>query len=411
MLTPSGVKNAKPQAKPYKVTDGRGMYLLVKPDGAKWWRFDYRRPGTSKRNTLSLGVYPDVSLKRARERREEARILVADGIDPGTKRQTEQAATANTFEAISREWLEIRRGDWSPTHYEKQRIRLEKHAFPWVGARALAGLGIEDLRPVLERVIRGGKLETAHRLRYIMSNVFKFAIATGRAENDPADALSAALPSRRAKKRHPTITDEKEIAGLLRALDTHSGTFQVSCILKLAPMWFCRPGEIRTAEWSHIDLDSDEPTYMVPPANRKLRRAEKESPDTLPHVIPLSTQAVKILRELQPFSGHRRYVFPGGRDPRHYLSENAVTAALARLGYQGIMSGHGFRHMATTRLREMGWPRDVVEAQMSHKIPGVEGVYNMAQYMPERRRMMQAWSDYLDALKRGTEVVPIRGVG
>jgi integrase len=260
---------------------------------------------------------------------------------------------------------------------------------------------VKDIRPVIERVFKAGHLEQAHRLRFQLSRVFKYAIATERAESDPAAALSEALPSRRdmVKRRYPTITDPAKVADLLRAIEGFTGQPATAAALKLAPLWFCRPGEIRMAEWAHFDMDGSQPAYNVPPAIRKLKKRDKERTDTAPHVIPLSKQALAILRELQLLTGRGQYLFPGARDPKRHMSDGAINAALARLGFKGEMVGHGFRHLASTSLRELGWPREVVEAQLSHKVGGTEGVYNMAEYLPKRRKMMQAWADYLDALK------------
>ena len=404
-LTDVAIRKAKVCAKPAKMADGGGLYLLLRPDGGKWWRWDYRRPVTGKRNTLSLGTYPDVGLADARARRDGARKQIAAGIDPGEHRKAEKSAgkerAANSFEVVAREWLQVRKPGWTDKNFEKEQGRLENHAFPHIGGKPVASLGVADIRPLIERLSKAGHLEQAHRLRFQLSRVFKYAVATGRAERDPAADLSEALPSRRdmVKQRYPTITAPKRVGDVLRAIDGFTGTFPVACALKLAPLWFCRPGEIRMAEWIHFDLDGAEPVYRVPPANRKLRKKEKEHPDTAPHVIPLATQAVTILRELHALTGRDRYLFPGARDPRRHMSDGAINAALARIGFKDEMVGHGFRHMASTHLRELGWGREVVEAQLSHKVGGTEGVYNMAEYVPKRRAMMQAWADYLESLK------------
>ena len=404
-LSDLAIRKAKPGEKPLKLADGGGLYLLLRPDGGRWWRFDYRRPVTGKRNTLSLGTYPDTGLAEARERRGVARKQIAAGVDPGENRKAEKAAglerAANSFEVVAREWLAVRKPGWTDKNFEKEKGRLENHAFPFIGGRPTATLGVSDIRPLIERLSKAGHLEQAHRLRFQLSRVFKFAVATERADRDPAADLSEALPSRRdmVKQRYPTITNPERVGDLLRAIDGFAGTFPVACALKLAPLWFCRPGEIRMAEWVHFDLDGDFPVYRVPAANRKLRKKEKEHPDTPPHVIPLARQAVAILRELSLLTGRDRYLFPGARDVKRHMSDGAINAALARIGFKDEIVGHGFRHMASTRLRELGWPRDVVEAQLSHKVGGTEGVYNMAEYLPKRREMMQAWADHLDDLR------------
>ena len=403
-LTDVAIRKAKPASKPLKLTDSDGLYLLLRPNGSRWWRMDYRRPITSKRNTLSLGVYPAVGLAEARTRRDDARRLLAAGVDPGEQRKAVKAAgaerAANSFEVIAREWLAVKSHEWTERQHAKERARLEKHAFPWIGAKPVAELGVATIRPLIDRVAKAGHLEQAHRLRFQLSRVFQFAVATGRAERDPAADLKAVLPSRR-KQNFATITDPKRVGELLRAIDGFTGTFPVACALKLAPMWFCRPGEIRMAEWAHFDLDGRNPVYAIPAINRKLRRADKEDPNTPPHIVALSHQAVSILRELQFLTGRGKYLFPSARDAKRPMSDGAINAALARIGFKGELVGHGFRHMASTLLREMGWSAEVVERQLSHKEPGVAGIYNKAQHLPERRKMMQSWADHLDTLKSG----------
>lgn len=328
MLSPSAVANAKPQAKPYKLADGRGMYLLVRPDGARWWRFDYRRPGTGKRNTLSLGIFPDVSLRRARERREEAREQVANGVDPSEQHQedkaAEVAAAANTFELVAREWLARKAAhEWGATQTAKETRNLEKHVFPRIGRRAISELDVDDLSPIVLRLADAGHHELAHRLRANLSRILVYAAATKRIARgmNPAAPLKELMPPRRPAKRLPTIIEPTRIGELLRAIDAHAGTYVVGCALKLSAMWACRPGEIRQSEWGHVDMSDNRPTLTIPPTIRKLRRLQKENPATQPHVVPLSTQAVVILRELQALTGQGRYLFPGARDPTRGLRE------------------------------------------------------------------------------------------
>lgn len=400
-LTDAAIRAAKPRAKPFKLSDSGGLYLEVAPSGGKWWRFKYRLAGKEKR--LSLGTYPDTSLADARDRHAQARRLVAQGIDPSSHRKAEKAAglerAANSFEVVAREWLAVKRHEWTEKQHAKEQARLEKHAFPFIGKEPVGSLGVRDVRPLIERPAKAGHLEQAHRLRYQLSRVFQFAVATERAERDPAADLKAVLPARSKNKHFATITDPARVGEFLRAVDGFTGTFPVACALKLAPLWFCRPGEIRMAEWAQFELDSEEPTYRVPPTIRKLRKADKENPKTQPHLIPLSTQAVAILRELQQLTGRGRYLFPGARDPKRHMSDGTINAAIARIGFKGELVGHGFRHMASTMLNELGYRPEVVERQLSHKVGGVEGVYNKSQHLSERRRMMQAWADHLDALK------------
>lgn len=408
LLTHLDVQKASSGEKPKKLSDGGGLYLLVNPNGSKWWRLDYRFAG--KRNTLSMGVFPDVSLKNARDKREAARKLLATGHDPGTQRKAEKAAgierAANSFEVIAREWLAVKQPEWTPKQFDKERHRLQNHAFPRIGALPIADIGVADIRPLLAHQVKRGHIEQAHRLRHQLSRVFRFAVATERASRDPAADLRDTLPARNPKN-HPTITDPVKVGELMRAIEGFGGTFPVHCALKLASLWWCRPGEIRMAEWTHFDLDSEHPTYTVPRENRKLKKAAKENPATPPHIVPLSTQALEILHELREVTGQRRYLFPGARDPKRHISENTVNAAIASIGFKGIIVGHGFRHMARTLLAEQGWNPEALERQLSHKEPGVVGVYNKAQHLSERRKIMQYWADCLDTLKAGGTIRPI----
>lgn len=398
MLTPSQVANAKPQAKPYKLRDERGLYLLVQPNGSKWWRFDYRRPDTRQRNTLSLGTYPDVSLKQARERRDAARKLIADGIDPATKRKAERSADADSFEAIAREWHGKHKDKWTPDYGTEILRRLEVNVFPWIGARAITSVNAPDILSVLRRIEARGAVDLAHRQHQVCGQVFRYAVATGRATADPTPALRGAIPP--APKVHlASIKEPARVGELLRALHSYSGGPVVSAALKLAPLVFTRPGELRHAEWAEIDMVKAE--WRIPAHKMKMRA---------PHIVPLSTQAVAILRELQPLTGRGKYVFPSPRGAARCMSENAITVALRALGYDGqTMTGHGFRSMASTLLNEQGWNRDAIERQLAHaERDAVRAAYNYAEHLPERRRMMQAWADYLDGLRKGADVVPIK---
>ena len=398
MLTPSQVANAKPQAKPYKLRDERGLYLLAQPNGSKWWRFDYRRPGTSPRNTLSLGTYPDVSLKQARERRDAARKLIADGIDPAIKRKAERSADADSLEAIAREWHGKHKDKWTPDYGAEILRRLEMNVFPWIGARAITSLNAPDILAVLRRIEARGAVDLAHRQHQVCGQVFRYAVATGRATMDPTPALRGAIPP--ASKVHlASIKEPARVGELLRALHGYSGGPVVASALKLAPLVFTRPGELRHAEWAEIDLDKAE--WRIPAHKMKMRA---------PHIVPLSTQAVVILRKLHPLTGRAKYVFPSPRGAARCMSENAITVALRALGYDGqTMTGHGFRSMASTLLNEQGWNRDAIERQLAHaERDPVRAAYNYAEHLPERRRMMQSWADYLDGLRNGADVVPIR---
>lgn len=410
-LTDTAIRNAKPQPKGWKLKDGAkgsrdggGLYLLVKPNGAKLFRLDYRRPVTGKPNTLSLGAYPAVSLAEARAERDNARRLLAQGIDPGAHRKAGKAAgrelAANSFEAIAREWLAVRAHGWTEKNLQKMTDRLQNHAFPAIGATPISQLGVSDIRPLLTRLVDRGFIEQAHRVCSTISRVFRYAMALEKADRNPADALSDTLPPR-PKRNFAHITDPKKIGELLRAIHGYSGTFPVECALKLAPLLFVRPGELRAAEWTEFDFDHpDGPRWEIQPVRRKLSKAAKENSATPPHVVPLPSQAVAILLQLQPLTGRGRFVFPGARSSARPMSDNTINAALRRLGFdKETMTGHGFRHMASTCLNEQGFNWDHVERQLSHVVGGVRGDYNKAQHLRERAEMLQAWADYLDRLR------------
>ncbi len=347
-----------------------------------------------------MGTYPEVGLASARTRHDDARRQLAAGIDPGHHRKATKAAgverAANSLEAISREWLAVKAHGWTESHLTKQQARLENHVFPWIGKHPIAEVGVADIRPLLKRRVDSDHYEQAHRVMAALSNVFKFAIATERAERNPAADLGAALPARR-KRHFATLTDPARIGGLLRAIDGYKGSVVTAAALELAPLTFVRPGELRGARWSEIELDrKDGPRRTIPPARRKLRKADKLDTSTESHVVPLSAQAAATLRELQPVTGRREFVFPGSRDLKRTMSENTVNAALRNLGYTGDMIvGHGFRHMASTLLNELGFNPDAIERQFAHKSQGVRAIYNFANHLPERQRMMQAWADQL----------------
>jgi integrase len=411
-LTASAVLKARPGAKPCRHFDGGGLYLEVMPNGSKYWRMKYRHAGREKR--LAFGVYPAVSLAKAREEREKARAILAEDRDPLAAAKAEKLrktlSAGNTFKAVADDWLAVRKHGWTPLQHVKEKGRLENHAYPWIGALPVAELGVLEVRPLLDRLVKAGHIEQAHRLREQLSRVFRHAVANEQASRDPAHDLRDSLPAR-VYRRYATITEPAKVAELLRAIDGFGGTFPVRCALQLAPLLFVRPGELRAAEWSEIDLAHPSgPRWIIPPVRRKLKKAAKEHPDAQPHIVPLSSQAVAILRELEPLTGHGRYLFPGARNPKRPMSENTINAALRRLSYdKNAMTGHGFRHMASTLLNEMGHNKDAIERQLSHKEPGVAGVYNLSELLPDRQQMMQAWANYLDGLRGAVPiVVPIK---
>ena len=396
MLSNLLIKNAKPQTKTTRLSDGRGMYLEISPNGGKWWRFKYRLDGKEKR--MSLGVYPDVGLADARDKREAARKLVAAGVDPAEHRKAVKVAqvesTENTFEAIAREWFGSFSKHWVSGHSEKIIRRLELNVFPYIGARPVKTITAPELLAVLRRVEARGANETAHRAMQVCGRVFRYAVATGRAERDPSRDLGGALAP--VKEKHlASITDPEEVGALLRAIDAYEGSWITRCALRLAPLVFVRPGELRAAQWAEFDFDKAE--WRIPAERMKMR---------VQHIVPLSTQAITVLRDLQQLTGRFALAFPGVRSRFRPMSENTVTAALRRMGYSGEdMTGHGFRSMASTLLNEQGWNRDAIERQLAHgERDAVRAAYNYAQHLPERRRMMQAWADYLHQLK--SEVPP-----
>jgi integrase len=403
-LSTAKIQNSPPQKKTARLFDGRGLYLEIAPTGSRWWRFKYRFAGKEKR--ISLGVYPDVGLKKARDRRDEMRRLVADGIDPSAARKQEKLmaldAALNTFEAVAREWFEKHSPNWEASYSKKLLARLEANIFPWLGHRPIRDIKAPELLSVLRRVESRGVLETAHRLMNYCGNIYRYAVATGRTERDISADLRGALPPS-TPRHHASVTEPRDVAALLRAIDGYRGSNVTRYALQLAPLVFVRPGELRKAEWIEIDLEAGE--WRIPAERMKMKAK---------HIVPLSMQAVAILRALQPLTGKGRYVFPGARSHERCMSENTVNGGLRRLGWSGSeMTGHGFRSMASTLLNEQGWNRDAIERQLAHsERNSIRAAYNYAEHLPERRRMMQAWSDYLETLKRRPDAggAP-RGVG
>jgi integrase len=402
MLTDIALRKAKPVAKPLKLSDGLGMYLLLKPDGSRYWRMDYRFDG--KRKTLALGVYPEVSLSNARQRREDARRLLAAGTDPGVARKSAKRAQAeairaaeDTFEAIARDWMA--RQEVAEVTANKTRWILETFLFPDIGHRPIAEITPRDLLAVLRKIEATGKLETAKRAKVKAGQVFRYAVLEGKAESDPTASLKGALKPPK-EKHHAAITDPSRIGQLLRAIDGYRGQFTTLKALQLAPLVFVRPGELRKAAWSEFDLDGA--IWRIPAERMKMKAS---------HLVPLSTQALSVLKELWSLTGNGHYVFPGVRTDSRPMSENTVNAALRGLGYSGEeMTGHGFRSMAATRLNEMGWNADAIERQLAHAESNkVRAAYtHAAQYLEERTRMMQAWADYLDGLRQGATITMLR---
>lgn len=341
-LTNTAILKAKPGEKPIRLFDGGGLYLEISPAGGKLWRVKYRFNGKEKR--LSLGAYPDVSLKDARERRDQARKLLANGIDPSENRKAIKSArlerAANSLEVVAREWFAKYSATWAANHGDRIIRRFERDIFPWIGGRPIAEVTAPELLAVMRRIESRGALETAHRALANCGQVFRYAIATGRAERDLSADLRGALPPVKGK-HFAAITEPKRVAKLLRAIDGYQGTLTVNCALRLAPLVFVRPGELRKAEWADIDLDAAEWRYTVTKTDTQ-------------HIVPLSTQAVAILRELHALTGNGQYAFPSARSTKRPMSDNAILAALRRMGIgKDEMSGHGFRAMARTILDEV----------------------------------------------------------
>ncbi len=408
-LTDIQVKNAKPRDKDNTLFDGGGLYLLIgkqKLDAtgkslptSKLWRMKYRYDG--KERLLSFGAYPTLSLADARQRREEAKKLLANGVDPGEmKKSIKQAKIAleeNSFEIVAREWHTKFSGQWTEGHAVTIMSRLERDVFPWLGTKPVSEVRPVDLLAVLRRIEGRGALETAHRVRTIAGQVLRYAVATGRAERDAAADLRGALPPTQ-ERHHAAITDPKEVAELLRAIDGFKGTFHVKCALKLSPMLFVRPGELRQMEWAEIDFEEER--WNIPAEKMKMK---------IPHIVPLCKQAITILKELQPLTGFGKYVFPCHRSPLRPMTNNAINAALRRMGYTSEdQTGHGFRAMARTILDEVLQVRpDFIEHQLAHAVKDPNGrAYNRTAHLVERKKMMQLWADYLDGLKKGAKVIP-----
>jgi len=400
-LTDVAVKTAKPREKAYRLYDTAGLYVEVSPAGSKLWRVKYRFDGKEKR--LSLGSYPELGLKEAREERDKARKLRANGVDPGEHKKAVKAArielVANTFEAVAREWFAKQKPTWEDTHSDKVIGRLERDIFPWLGKRPVAEITVPEVLGCLRRIEDRGAIDTAHRALQNCSQVFRYAVQTGRAQSDPTRDLRGALPP--AKSGHfAAITEPERVGPLLRAMDAVKGTFVVKSALRLAPYLFCRPGELRHMRWAEINFDEAQWAYFVGKTKTN-------------HLVPLASQAIAILRDLHPLTGRGEYVFPGARDRKKPMSDGAVNNALRRAGYstREEQTGHGFRAMARTILHEgLGVEPEVIEHQLAHRVPDVLGsAYNRTKFLKARREMMQKWADYLDSLRdNADEATPLQ---
>jgi integrase len=398
MLSVTAINNAKPKDKPYKIADEKGMYLLIQSSGGKLWRFDYRFAG--KRKTLALGSYPEVPLANARDKRDEARKLLASTppIDPSEQRKKEKVTSKinanNSFESVAREWWQSHMANKAPSHREKVIRRFEIYLFPWIGKKPISEITAPQIMETVKRIEKQNKLDSAHRALQTAGQVFRYAVQTGRATRDVTADLHGALPAR-SVKHMAAFTEPKDVAALLNAIDAFKGTLTVECALKFSPLVFVRPGELRKAKWCNINLDAGEWRYLVSKTNTE-------------HLVPLSTQAIEILKTIQLISGSGEYVFQNGHSPTRPMSEAAVNAALKRMGFdtQKEITGHGFRAMARTILHErLNIDPYVIEHQLAHKVPDALGAaYNRTMFLEQRKIMMQTWANYLDELKAGKKV-------
>ncbi|WP_022662564.1 tyrosine-type recombinase/integrase [Paucidesulfovibrio longus] len=395
------VNSAKPQSKAFKLFDGGGLFLLVTPNGSKLWRLKYRLNGKEK--LLALGAYPQLSLAAAREARDKARKLLAGGTDPSLAKKQERASQAETVADVAREWHEVNKSRWTPDHAGRIWRRLEKDLFPLIGNRPTADVSPAELLEAIRTIEKRGTAYTARRALQDIKRVFSYAVVTSRAQHNPATDLSVALKQPPVQHR-AAATEVGPLRELLRAIEGYLGTHVVKCALRLLPHVFCRPGELRFMEWTELDLESPEPTWSIPAEKMKMRRK---------HIVPLSRQATAILKEVQPLTESGRYVFPCERTRAQPMSNNALNAALRRMGFsKEEVCAHGFRATAATLLAEMGYPSHLVEIQLSHADRNkVRAAYNHAEYLPERRKMMIRWSDFLDRVQEGGKVVPLFRAG
>jgi integrase len=406
-LTDTFVKNAKHTgaASGDKHTDGRAMYLLVNAVG-KYWRMNYRF--AEKRRTLALGTYPEVSLAKARVKREKAREQLAAGIDPSAAKRLEKAAkqatAENTFKTLALEWHAIKKGGWSETHAETTMERMEKNLFPWLGGLPLTGISAPEILTTLRRIEARGAIDTTHRVKAITNSVFKYAIATGRATLNPAADVGVALKTT-VKGHHPAIVEPKRFAQLMRDIHAYSGSNITRAALQIHALTFQRPNEIRDMVWSEVDLEAG--VWIVPPA--RMKGVLERKANGAPHTVRLSRQAIAVLHDLFPLTGHGAKVFPGERGEGRSISENTARQALRSMGYLDHVP-HGFRASARTLLREeLNWDKDVIERQLSHgSDEELGGAYDRTQFLAERAKMMSEWADYLDKLRSGADVLPIR---
>ena len=393
------IKNSKPQSKPYKISDGDGLSLLVNPNGSKWWRFRYTVNGKEK--GISFGVYPDVSLQSAREKRAKARVLVASGVDPSAARQAVKDEVANTFESVALQWYGKISHTWGLGHAKVIKRLLEKDIFPVIGKKSISKIVPGDVLEALRKIESRGAVVTAKRACRVCSQIFRYSITLGFSTIDPSYTLKDVL--RKTKTEHfPALTDTKDVTVLLRAIDAYQGTFVVKSALQIAPLFFVRPGELRHAEWTEVDFEAA--IWSIPAEKMKMR---------MPHIVPLSRQAFEILKPLHALTGNGRYIFPSARGIDKPMSNSSFFVAFKSMGFDGTMSPHGFRAIARTLLDEiLQFPYHLIEHQLAHAVRDPNGrAYNRTSHLAERAKMMQVWADYLEGLKAGAKVIPLKRAG
>ncbi|MGL4316715.1 MAG: tyrosine-type recombinase/integrase [Pseudomonas sp.] len=397
-LTDSAIKVAKPQDKPYKLTDGQGLYLEVMPGGSKLWRLKYRHADKEKR--LALGAYPAVPLQKARQRRTEAREQLANGIDPGEQKKADkqaQKAIEQTFEILAREWFAYNAPRWAESTRYKAKLYLENDLIPGIGARPVKAITRPELVELVRKVEARGTLNAAGKIRQWLHQIFRFGLASGMVDNNPATDLDVVAAPAKAARHHPHVSFA-ELPELLGKIDSTTISSLTRCAIRLLVLTAVRPGELRAAPWSEFDLDSA--TWTIPKERMKARR---------PHVVPLPRQAVAILRSLEEISGSYPLLFPGQQSSDRPMSENTINKALRLMGYEGRQTGHGFRHLLSTELNGRSYNRDWIERQLAHgDNDEIRDTYNHATYLEQRREMMQAWADSIDVLRAGVNVVSIK---
>ena len=392
-LTDLQIQKAKPKSKEVKLFDGGGLYLSVQPSGNKFWRLKYRFKGREKK--LSLGAYPAISLAAARKKKEEARELIAKGMNPSEWGKSE-SLTSETFEELARGWLTLHENAWTPRHKETVEARLKAYIFPYLGKRPISQITPAELLVVLRRIEAKGTIETAHRVKQICGQVFRHGVGKGACEHDITAGLRGQLAKKPRVKHMAAITNRKEAGGLLRAIEDYSGTLITKCALRLAPLLFVRPGELRHMEWAEID--SENALWTIPAEKMKMRKT---------HAVPLARQSLAILEEIRPLTGGGKYVFPSARTKTRPISDMAINAALRRMGFsKEEMTGHGFRAMASSLLHEAGWDSNLIELQLAHRDTNpMREIYNRAERLEERRKLMDDWADMIDSLKAGAKTL------